>query len=88
MSLYSDATVLRRGKKGKASIVVEGTDQPVEIAVTNLAPSVISMGHDETTVLRTSGGDHNQADFKFRGVGAGQFRITTQIVKPNQEDAR
>lgn len=75
-----DANLLMRGQSTPIELQVEGTDQPVEIRVRNLTPSIISMEGGDDQVLRTSGGSPNKVQRTARGLTRGDFNIDYQLA--------
>jgi hypothetical protein len=72
-----------RGQQGKGFIVVYGTTDRLDVRVTNLTPSTVSLKGGQTIMVRTSGGAHNKAKVRYTGGSPGNFLLDAVIVEDN-----
>lgn len=77
--LESKNTKLRTGAKGVATLVVQGSDGPLVLRVTNLAPQTIDIAGGVVMQVKTSGGANNKATIKFVAKSPGAFQITAEV---------
>lgn len=85
LRLTSEDTTLTRGRKGQATIHVDGTRRSLRLEVASLSPDVIALAGGQTQVVTTSGGDDNRAKIKYRGLSPGTFQITATVLDERGE---
>jgi hypothetical protein len=84
MRLESGDTALHTGQKGRLRLVVEGTDAPVPVTVTNRSPQVVHLEGGESMKVVTSGGADNSVPVGFRAVGPGGFELSATLTDSEQ----
>lgn len=72
--------VLRPGESTKMTVVIEGTVQPIQLALVNLTPAVANLEGGQGQTAMTSGGTPNQVQRIITGIQPHQFQI--QIFLP------
>jgi hypothetical protein len=70
---------VRRGKKIKVLLRVQGTSEPVQLEVRNLTPWIVQFPHGDEMSVRTSGGSENSAAVEMRGKSAGAFSFSVSL---------
>jgi hypothetical protein len=71
-----DQELLMRGQSTPMHIEIEGTDEPLELLLTNTTPAVISLEGGDEGVVMTSGGEPNTVERIVHGRTRGDFHIT------------
>ncbi len=74
-----DSASLMRGESTEMRLTIEGTEEPLEVAVSNQTPEVIRLAGGETQTLRTTGGSANSVVRSVRGLRPGNFNIIYEL---------
>jgi hypothetical protein len=75
-----DQELLMRGQSTPMQIVVEGTEEPLELRLTNTTPQVISLEGGEEGVVTTSGGSPNTVERIVHGIRRGDFNVAYEMA--------
>lgn len=75
-----DQELLMRGQSTPMRIEIAGTDQPLELLLTNNTPEIISLEGGEEGVVTTSGGKPNSVERIVHGRQRGDFHITYMMA--------
>jgi len=74
-----DRDKLFRGESTPLALWVEGTQDVVELQLTNTTPSIISLEGGESQVVATSGGPDNRVEGMVRGIKPGPFNLRYEL---------
>lgn len=80
LRLEADLTKLFEGQGTKGKIIVEGTQLPVTVRITNLTPQIITLKGGQVQILKTSGGKKNLVKIRFKGIKVGKFLLDSRPV--------
>jgi hypothetical protein len=71
---------LQPGAKGKLTLRVQGSDQPLSLIVDNETPGVLRFERRQAQQMVTSGGAQNVAEIKVLGVTSGNFSFHARLT--------
>ncbi|UCE42404.1 MAG: hypothetical protein JSV17_05430 [Candidatus Aminicenantes bacterium] len=74
-----DQNVLMRGQSTPLHLWLEGTDEIVQIEITNNTPGIISLEGGNQQLIATSGGEENKIERMVKGLKRGDFDISYQL---------
>ena len=74
-----DQNVLRRGQSTPLQLWVEGTEEIVQLELTNNTPGIISIEGGDRQLLATSGGEDNKIEKMVKGLRRGDFDIAYKL---------
>ncbi len=77
---YVDRDTLMRGQSTQLKLWIEGTDEVLQLELTNTTPSIISLEGGDHQVLSTSGGKDNKIEKMVKGIQRGDFNLTYKLV--------
>jgi hypothetical protein len=82
LSLDADSSPLTPGDHRTLTVRVEGTAAKVPLEARNLSPEIAELAGGNTTVLSSSGGAENSAQFQVTGRTRGNFLISVRLRAP------
>jgi len=74
-----DRDKLLRGESTPLALWVQGTEDVVELQLTNTTPTIISLQGGESQIVATSGGADNRVEGMVRGIKAGPFNLRYEL---------
>ena len=74
-----DRERLLRGESTPLALWVEGTEEVVELRLTNTTPAIISLQGGESQVVATSGGADNRVEGTVQGLQPGPFNLLYEL---------
>ena len=75
-----DREALVRGQSTTLRIRIDGTPEPLDIALANHTPAVVRLEGGDHQTVTTSGGGDNEVDLRVDSTGTGGFNITMQLA--------
>jgi len=71
-----DRDTLMRGESTPLKLWIEGTDEVLQLELTNNTPNIISLEGGNEQVVSTSGGSDNKVERMVKGIKRGDFDLT------------
>ncbi|HXU21207.1 MAG TPA: hypothetical protein VN788_11545 [Verrucomicrobiae bacterium] len=89
LQFVAPSPALQPGQKGKLSVRVDGSAQPLRLAVEDRNPGVLRFESGGVRRLTTSGGTTNVAEIKVQAITSGDYSLSCRLMPiPNVPTAR
>ncbi|MCI0412933.1 hypothetical protein L0222_09055 [bacterium] len=75
-----DQDKLWKGQSTPMRLWVRGTEEPVELRITNHTPSIIQLEGGDKQLIMTSGGADNKIVRSVKGIHRGNFEVTYELA--------
>ncbi len=85
LRLEANATTLHTGQRAQATLIVEGTQDRLAVAISAPQSGTIRLAKGSGTV-QTSGGTNNRVTIPFTAISVGQFDIRATLPKTGDTD--
>ncbi len=89
LEFVAPSPALQPGQKGKLAVLVDGSTQPLRLAVEDRNPGVLRFDGGDVRRLTTSGGATNVAEIKVEAITSGDYSLSSRLMPaPNASTAR
>lgn len=89
LQFVAPSPALQPGQKGKLAVRVDGSTQPLRLAVEDCNPGVLRFEGGDARRLTTSGGAANVAEIKVQAITSGDYSLRARLISaPDVPTAR